>query len=160
MPDKAIKPKVRSRLRNTVHRWCDGVELGLAVIVGLVLVITAVLYVLTFLGICSLVPDTAGFQIFLKNIFNIVVGLEFIKMLLKPNVKNVLDVLIFLVARHLIIDHGSPLGMLLCVLCIILLYGFWFGIKYMRLRDETFRRATDADIMKNGPDNSTGSGEP
>lgn len=113
------------------------------------LIATCICYVLSFFSFINIISDTSSFQIFLKNIFNLVVGIEFIKMLLKPNVKNIIDVLIFLVARHLIIGHPTPAGMLLCLICIILLYGFWFFIKYLRLKDGTFARATGSDMANN-----------
>lgn len=151
------KGSFRDRLRYRIHGYCDTVELALAMIVGLVLVYKGVLYLLTYAGLTDVMPDTSSFQSFLKNIFILVVGIEFIKMLLKPNVKNVIDVLIFLVARHLILDHSSPAGMILCVLSIILLYGFLFFIRYMKIRDENFRKAVDNPnpVIKNNCDDSS-----
>ena len=137
------KDSLRDRLRYKIHGYCDGVELALAIIVGIVLVYKGACYLLTYADILDITPDTSGFQTFLKNIFILVVGIEFIKMLLKPNVKNVIDVLIFLVARHLIIDHTSPGGMLLCVISIILLYGFLFFIRYMKIKSPEFREAVE-----------------
>ncbi len=137
------KEKLRDRLRYKIHGYCDIVELALAIIVGLVLVYKGVCYLVTYIGFADILTNTSGFQTFLKNIFILVVGIEFIKMLLKPNVKNVIDVLIFLVTRHVIIDHSSPAGMLLCVISIILLYGFLFFIRYMKVKDENFREAVD-----------------
>ena len=137
------KESLRDRMRYRIHGYCDVVELALAIVVGLVLVYKGACYLLTYIGVADIISDTSEFQSFLKNIFNLVVGIEFIKMLLKPDVKNVIDVLIFLVARHLIIDHSSPAGMFLCVISIILLYGFLFFIRYMKLRDENFREAVN-----------------
>ena len=132
------------RIRYKIHGYCDVVELALAIIVGLVLVYKGTCYFLTYIiEDITILSDTLDFQEFLKNVLILVVGIEFIKMLLKPDVKNVIDVLIFLVARQLILDHSSPAGMLLCVISIILLYGFLFFIRYLKLKDESFREAVD-----------------
>ena len=154
MTEKKSK-KIQERIRYRLHHYCDSVELGLAMLVGLVLVLTAIGYIITVLGIADIINDTSIFQSFLKNIFNLVVGIEFIKMLLKPNVKNVIDVLIFLIARHLIIGHSSPGGMFLCVLCIILLYGFLFFIKYMRVKNSAFKQAIDSPFTESAEEQKT-----
>ncbi len=140
--------KFQERLRYRMHNYCDAVELALAMVVGLVLILNAGKYLVTFLGFAEIESDTSLFQSFLKNIFNLVVGIEFIKMLLKPHAKNVIDVLIFLIARHLIIGNSSPIGMFLCVLSIILLYGFLFVIKYMRAKDSDFKKAMDTPFAE------------
>ncbi len=125
---------VREKMRRRLDKYCDSLELLLAMLVGLVLVFTAATYILTSFGLTDLMPDTGWFQTFLKNIFNLVVGIEFIKMLLKPSAENVIEVLVFLVTRYLIIDHSSALGIFACVSCIILLYASHFFLKYLKLR--------------------------
>lgn len=55
---------------------------------------------------------------FLKNILTIVVGLEFVRMLIDLTPANTLEVLIVAISRHVILNHGDPLGNVACVLCI------------------------------------------
>lgn len=55
---------------------------------------------------------------FLHNILSIVVGLEFVRMLVDMTPANTLEVLIVAISRHVILNHGDPLGNVACVLCI------------------------------------------
>lgn len=55
---------------------------------------------------------------YLHNILTIVVGLEFVRMLIDLTPANTLEVLIVAIARHVILNHGDPLGNVACVLCI------------------------------------------
>ena len=55
---------------------------------------------------------------FLHNILTIVVGLEFVRMLIDLTPANTLEVLIVAISRHVILNHGDSLGNLACVLCI------------------------------------------
>ena len=55
---------------------------------------------------------------FLNNILTIVVGLEFVRMLIDLTPANTLEVLIVAISRHVILNHGDSLGNLACVLCI------------------------------------------
>ena len=55
---------------------------------------------------------------FLQNILTIVVGLEFVRMLVDMTPANTLEVLIVAISRHVILNHGDPIGNVACVLCI------------------------------------------
>ena len=54
----------------------------------------------------------------LDNILTIVVGLEFVRMLIDLTPANTLEVLIVAIARHVILSHDDPLSNLACVVCI------------------------------------------
>lgn len=58
---------------------------------------------------------------FLEEVFVAVIGIEFLKMLCKPTSENVLETIIFLVARHMIINQTEPIDDLLSVIAIVLL---------------------------------------
>ena len=55
---------------------------------------------------------------YLHNILTIVVGLEFVRMLIDMTPANTLEVLIVAIARQVIISHDDPLSNVCCVLCI------------------------------------------
>lgn len=55
---------------------------------------------------------------FLHNILSIVVGLEFVRMLVDLTPANTLEVLIVAIARQVIISHDDPVGNMVSVLCI------------------------------------------
>ena len=57
-------------------------------------------------------------DVYLKNILTIVVGLEFVRMLINLTPANTLEVLIVAIARQVIVDHSSALSNIVCVLCI------------------------------------------
>ena len=55
---------------------------------------------------------------YLHTILTIVVGLEFVRMLIDLTPANTLEVLIVAISRHVILTHNDPLGNVACVLCI------------------------------------------
>ena len=55
---------------------------------------------------------------FLHNILTIVVGLEFVRMLIDMTPGNTLEVLIMATARHIIMNHNNPVTLLIGILCI------------------------------------------
>lgn len=144
------RDSLRDKIRRQLDKYCDTIELLLAISVGLVLIFTAVTYFLTVFGVLDFMRDTGWFQEFLHNVFTLVVGIEFIKMLLKPSSENVIEVLVFLVTRYLIIDHSSALGIFACVSCIILLYGFHFFLQFLKAKYDILSAAIDADASDIG----------
>lgn len=109
------------KFRGSITKICELLELIVAV-----LVLVGIL-----LSICSLVKDfaifrdilnhTESFRTYLDQIFVIVIGIEFLQMLCRPNSDNVMDVLIFLVARHMIVSETTPFEDFISVISIILL---------------------------------------
>ncbi len=55
---------------------------------------------------------------YLQNILTIIIGLEFVRMLINLTPANILEVLIVAIARQVIISHDNPLVNISCVLCI------------------------------------------
>ena len=55
---------------------------------------------------------------FLQNILTIVVGLEFVRMLVDMTPANTTEVLIVAIARQIILTHSNPLSNVASVLCI------------------------------------------
>lgn len=55
---------------------------------------------------------------YLYNVLTIVVGLEFIRMLLDMTPANTLEVLIVAISRHVILSHDNPIGNVASVACI------------------------------------------
>ena len=59
---------------------------------------------------------------FLHNILTIVVGLEFVRMLVDLTPANTLEVLIVAISRHVILTHDDPITILVCVVSIAALF--------------------------------------
>ncbi len=110
------------KIRKIMQQFCDVLEFAVALVVGLALAFTVVSYIPGIFQLLSPSTDTTHFLIFLEEIFNLVVGIEFMKMLCKPSAGNVIEVLVFLVARHMIIGTNSALDMLFSILSIAILY--------------------------------------
>ena len=58
----------------------------------------------------------------LHNLLTIVVGLEFVRMLIDTTPANILEVLTVAITRHVILSHDDPLSNLACIACIAALF--------------------------------------
>ncbi len=104
-----------------VHKICGILELfvALLVLVGILLSIGSLIK--DFLVFRDLFMDLSTFRYYLEDIFTIVIGIEFLQMLCRPNSDNIMEVLIFLVARHMIISETTPYEDFVSVISVILL---------------------------------------
>lgn len=75
-------------------------------------------------------------DVYLQNILTIVVGLEFVRMLINLTPANTLEVLIVAIARQVIVNHESALSNIACVLCI----GGLFAIRRFLISRDDFKK--------------------
>ena len=80
-------------------------------------------------------------EAFLQNILTIVVGLEFVRMLINLTPANTLEVLIVAIARQVIVSHNDPVTNITCVLCI----GGLFAIRRFLIAKSDFKRELSED---------------
>ncbi|MBE6662588.1 MAG: hypothetical protein E7606_04825 [Ruminococcaceae bacterium] len=83
----------------------------------------------------------ASADTYLKSILTIVVGLEFVRMLINLTPANTLEVLIVAIARQVIVNHESALSNIACVLCI----GGLFAIRKFLISKNDFKKELSED---------------
>ena len=120
------------KVKQSLLRLCAILELlmGAIVAVGLIVCILCMFEpVQTLLTPFLPFSDLTGF---LGSVAEIVIGIEFLKMLCEPQATTVIEVIIFLIARHMIIAETDALENLLAVISIAILFAIR---KYL---DQTF----------------------
>ena len=84
---------------------------------------------------------TAGYlsdmTTYLHNVLTIVVGLEFVRMLIDTTPASILEVLTVAITRHVILSHDDPLSNMACIACIAGLFAIRrFLIRRTELKEE------------------------
>ena len=102
-------------LNNIIHKVVHIIEYVISIMTILVMLAILTLEVIQIFTVEGYLNDSTTF---LKNILNVVVGLEFVRMLINLTPANTLEVLIVAIARQVIINHDSALNNIVCVLCI------------------------------------------
>ena len=90
-------------------------EYAIAIITLLVLLALIVFEVMKFFTVDSYFTSA---DVYLKNMLTILVGLEFVRMLINLTAANTIEVLIVAIARTVIVEHHNALSTVACVLCI------------------------------------------
>lgn len=111
----------RSRLRNYIIQASTLLEITLS---GLVLVGLLLSFVPLLKWMPGLLFDGNDVEIrtFLERALDIVIGVEFIKMLAKHSPGSSLEVLLYAIARHMVVGHESAVENLLSVCAIALIF--------------------------------------
>lgn len=113
--------KWRTDLRNRIIQASSLLEVLLSGLVLVGLVFSAVPLIRWMQGLLVDGSDTE-IRTFLERSLDIVIGIEFIKMLAKHSPGSSLEVLLYAIARHLVVGHDSALENLLSVGAIALIF--------------------------------------
>lgn len=142
------------KLYEYVKKWvseiCHILELIAAIFVFIAVVIALLALIPHVSELWQNRADTGAMLEFIEQVFVVVIGVEFIKMLCRPTADNVLETIIFLVARHMIVvTTTTPVDDLISTISIVLLCFVRRYLKEHRLKDkmreEDWRRLEEAD---------------
>lgn len=109
-------------ISNIILRTADILE----IIIGILLAISICILLIFLVSDLRLIAlhknDIESFNAFLASAFNLVIGIEFIKMLCKHTPATVIEVLLFAIARQLIVEHTSTIENLVGIISIGMLF--------------------------------------
>lgn len=98
----------------------------LEIIIALMVIVAAIIAMIhlfsELLVYANNPKDPKGFSNFLEVSFNVIIGLEFLKMIIKQTPGSVVEVLLFAISRQLIVYHASAVENFLGVLAIAVLF--------------------------------------
>lgn len=122
--------ELKRRLRKSVARVSSYIEIFISVLI-LIGILVGTINLATELIMMSKEALTAAdimlpVEEFIATALQLIIGVEFVKMISKHTVGSTIDVLLFAIARKLVVSHGSSLELLLGIIGI----GILFVIKY------------------------------
>lgn len=116
-------------ISNSLYKKIKWVEIAIAVILLVALIIIGIRMTIELFSVTIFEDDEHIFDKILSGAFSLVVGVEFVKMLIKSSAENVLEVIMFTVARALIAEDTTMLHNFLGVAALALIFiirKFWF----------------------------------
>lgn len=120
---KQIERLERNLKRRSIknHALSDWIELLTEVLEIAVSIIVLIGFVISVIPLIRDMPgllDSSNdytFHVFLEHAFNLVIGIEFIRMLIKHTPGSALGVLLFAIARHMVLDGTNGFELLMGV---------------------------------------------
>ena len=110
-PDTVIRKKTETFMHKVLHT----LEAIIAILTLAVLIFMLGLEIYKMFTVAEYFSTVDNY---LHNVLTIVVGLEFVRMLLDMTPANTLEVLIVAIARQVIVSHDDPISNICCVVCI------------------------------------------
>ena len=121
MSNSRVESHSRAELRNRIISTATLLEILLSglVLIGLLL---SMVPLLKWMPGLLFDGNDVEVSIFLQRALDIVIGIEFIKMLAKHSPGSVLEVLLYAIARHMIVGHEDAVQNLVSVVAIALIF--------------------------------------
>lgn len=126
------------KIQKYALKVCDVLEFLTAIIVGAAIVVAIIALIPGFFHFWENRTGADAFLVFLEEVLNVVIGVEFMKMLCKPSSEHIIEGLIFLMARHMIVGTTTSADDLLSIIGIAILFvlsRFMVMTKHGRIRD-------------------------
>ena len=135
---------LNERMQKAAHRdrWSDHIFRRILHVIERFIAVLTILALLAALvmEIYTMIQDLSYFEDvhhMLHNLLTIVVGLEFVRMLIDTTPANILEVLTVAITRHVILSHDDPWSNVACIACIAGLFAIRrFLIRRHELKEE------------------------
>ncbi|MDR1539658.1 MAG: hypothetical protein LBU32_16995 [Clostridiales bacterium] len=106
---------VLHNIRKLFYKYIRWLELIIAIFLSFALIVAGLMVGSDFLLKVKDGVTSADYEALLEHVFSLIIGTEFIRMILKPTSGNALEVVLFTIARFLVLDHASMINCLIGV---------------------------------------------
>lgn len=109
-------------VKEKVLKAGDILETVMAILLAIAITMSVIYLISDITAIFEIRNNSEAFNDYLSTLFSFVIGIEFIKMLCKHTPETVIEVLLFAIARQLIVEHMSTTQNLIGILSIGVLF--------------------------------------
>ncbi|NCE65485.1 transporter [Pseudoflavonifractor sp. 524-17] len=141
---------VKLRIPNIIYRIAQTLEILVSFLV-IVAILLSIWALALEVGIIAVSPaDVELLHGFLATAFTVVIGIEFLKMLSRHNMSSCVEVLLFAIARQMVVEHTNAFENLVMVISIAILFAIrkWLfipGLDDRKPQGKFLKSATQAN---------------
>lgn len=122
---------MKRKLNEIIYTISRYTEIFLSAVMLLVIITLIIPMLYNFIRIPLLDITPRQFTEFLGNAMTLLIGVEFVKMLAKHTAENLLEVLMFAIARQMVVEHLNTIETLIGVVAIAVIFAIR---KYLLLK--------------------------
>ena len=130
---------MKRKLNDIIYAISRYTEIFLTAVMLLVIITLIVPMLYNFIRIPLLDITSEQFTEFLGNALTLLIGVEFVKMLAKHTAENLLEVLMFAIARQMVVEHLNMVETLIGVIAIAVIFAIR---KYLLLKNSDNKEKT------------------
>lgn len=123
---------MKRKLNEIIYTISRYTEIVLSAVMLLVIITLIIPMIYNFVSIPLLDITPEQFTQFLGNALTLLIGVEFVKMLAKHTAENLLEVLMFAIARQMVVEHLNMTETLIGVIAIAIIFSVR---KYLLLKN-------------------------
>ena len=113
---------MESKIRRMIDRVSELLELTINIIIIITVIIAIISLWKPFMEFVHNRESSHAFLDFLGHVLNVLIGIEFFKMLCKPDVDTVLEVVMFVIVRHMVVLETSAVENLLTIVGMAIIF--------------------------------------
>lgn len=119
---KIMKKTIKNKSSNAIVNIAYIFELIVSVLLIAAICVNLLPVISIIIGDYADLGKGTDFSIILEKIFSVIIGIEFLKMLCRHNIDSVVEVILFTLARKMILEHGTAFDSLLTIISIAILF--------------------------------------
>ena len=136
---------MKRKLNEIIYTISRYTEIVLSAVMLLVIITLIIPMLYNFIRIPLLDISPEQFTEFLGNALTLLIGVEFVKMLAKHTAENLLEVLMFAIARQMVVEHLNMVETLIGVVAIAVIFAIR---KYLLLKAPENKEKTYDKLQK------------
>ena len=117
-----MRETMGSKIRRMIDRASELLELAVNIIIIIAVIVAVISLWKPFMEFVQNRESAHAFLDFLGYVLNVLIGIEFFKMLCKPDVDTVLEVVMFVIVRHMVVLETSSLENLLTIVGMAIIF--------------------------------------
>ena len=111
-----------SKIRRIIDRASELLELAVNIIIIIAVIVAVISLWKPFMEFVQNRESAHAFFDFLGYVLNVLIGIEFLKMLCKPDVDTILEVVMFVIVRHMVVLETSTVENLLTIVGMAIIF--------------------------------------
>ena len=111
-----------AKIRKMIDRASELLELAVNIIIIIAVIVAVVSLWKPFMEFVQNRESAHAFLDFLGYVLNVLIGIEFFKMLCKPDMDTVLEVVMFVIVRHMVVLETSAVENLLTIVGMAIIF--------------------------------------
>ena len=111
-----------TKIRRMIDRASELLELAVNIIIIIAVIVAVISLWKPFMEFVQNRESAHAFLDFLGYVLNVLIGIEFVKMLCKPDVDTILEVVMFVIVRHMVVLETSTVENLLTIVGMAIIF--------------------------------------
>lgn len=137
-----------TKIRRMIDRASELLELAINIIIIIAVIVAVISLWKPFMEFVQNRESAHAFLDFLGYVLNVLIGIEFFKMLCKPDVDTILEVVMFVIVRHMVVLETSTVENLLTIVGMAIIFAIKKFLKEPKAETKKKINSDESKIRK------------